>query len=286
MPGLWARSPVGGVPEATDRCVSHTVMFLSLSFFLPSPLSKNNFLKRLRLFHPLSFSTPHQHPQHRLSLHSPPHAPAAILCASGLLLPLPQGPQQAVSGTGNVDGEPWRTPAAEESEPNLFCFFKHVRHVQESCPRPHPMRILCPGQSEESKNVKPLGCLSAPVSSLITCSVVILRRGGELWSDHLCYELDLVATVNSVRVQASAYEVSSFVQLCSLTVRAERRTAAGPPMWGLQGPLKGTYAGSGHEGIGEMVSGRDKMHLSWLEPSPYWALLRKYTKKVASTSVF
>ena len=34
-PGLWARSPVGGVREAT-----HTLMS-PLSFSLPSPLSKN-----------------------------------------------------------------------------------------------------------------------------------------------------------------------------------------------------------------------------------------------------
>ena len=35
MPGLWARSPVGGVQETT-----YTLMFLSLS----SPLSKNKIL--------------------------------------------------------------------------------------------------------------------------------------------------------------------------------------------------------------------------------------------------
>ena len=40
MPGFWARSPVGGVWEAADQCFSHTLMFLSLSFSLPSPLSK------------------------------------------------------------------------------------------------------------------------------------------------------------------------------------------------------------------------------------------------------
>ena len=39
MPGLWARSPVGGVQEAT--CFSHTSIFLSLSLSLPSGLSKN-----------------------------------------------------------------------------------------------------------------------------------------------------------------------------------------------------------------------------------------------------
>ena len=35
MPGLQARSPVGGMREATSQC-------LSLSFSLPSPLMKNN----------------------------------------------------------------------------------------------------------------------------------------------------------------------------------------------------------------------------------------------------
>ena len=33
MPGLWARSAVGGVWKATDQCFSHTSMFLSLSPF-------------------------------------------------------------------------------------------------------------------------------------------------------------------------------------------------------------------------------------------------------------
>ena len=41
MPGLQARSPMGGAQEATDQCFSHTLMFLSLSFSLPPPLSKN-----------------------------------------------------------------------------------------------------------------------------------------------------------------------------------------------------------------------------------------------------
>ena len=37
---MQARSPVRGVWEATVRCFSHTLMFLSVSFFLPSPLPK------------------------------------------------------------------------------------------------------------------------------------------------------------------------------------------------------------------------------------------------------
>ena len=37
LPGLGARSPVGGVWDPTDWCFSSTLMFLSL----PSPLSKN-----------------------------------------------------------------------------------------------------------------------------------------------------------------------------------------------------------------------------------------------------
>ena len=38
--GLWARSPVEGMREATNCCFSLTWMFLSLSFS-PPPLSKN-----------------------------------------------------------------------------------------------------------------------------------------------------------------------------------------------------------------------------------------------------
>ena len=41
VPGLWARSPVRGMLEATDGCFSHTLMFLSLSFSFPYPLSRN-----------------------------------------------------------------------------------------------------------------------------------------------------------------------------------------------------------------------------------------------------
>ena len=36
MPGCLDGSPVGGVPEANNRYISHTLMFLSL--FLPPPL--------------------------------------------------------------------------------------------------------------------------------------------------------------------------------------------------------------------------------------------------------
>ena len=39
MPGLLARSPAGDMWEVTDWSMSHTLMFLSLSFSLPSPLS-------------------------------------------------------------------------------------------------------------------------------------------------------------------------------------------------------------------------------------------------------
>ena len=41
MPGLRARYPVEGVLDITYQCISHALMFLSLSFSLPSPLSKN-----------------------------------------------------------------------------------------------------------------------------------------------------------------------------------------------------------------------------------------------------
>ena len=40
MPGLQTTSPVGGVQETTDQCISGTSMFLSLSFSFPSPLSQ------------------------------------------------------------------------------------------------------------------------------------------------------------------------------------------------------------------------------------------------------
>ena len=43
MPGLRARSPVGGVREASDQRISQALMFLSLSFSLPSPLAKKIF---------------------------------------------------------------------------------------------------------------------------------------------------------------------------------------------------------------------------------------------------
>ena len=39
MPGLWARSLVGGVGEATNQCFSCTLMFLSLSYSFSSPFS-------------------------------------------------------------------------------------------------------------------------------------------------------------------------------------------------------------------------------------------------------
>ena len=41
MPGLWAGARVGGMREATSRCISHTLMFLSR----PSPPSKNKYIK-------------------------------------------------------------------------------------------------------------------------------------------------------------------------------------------------------------------------------------------------
>ena len=43
MPGLQARSPVGGVQEATNRYISDTLVFLSpsLSPFLPLSLKVN-----------------------------------------------------------------------------------------------------------------------------------------------------------------------------------------------------------------------------------------------------
>ena len=41
VPGLRARSPVGGVREATYWCFSYTSKFASISFSLPYRLSKN-----------------------------------------------------------------------------------------------------------------------------------------------------------------------------------------------------------------------------------------------------
>ena len=40
-PGLQARYLIRGTQEATDWCISRTLMFLSLSSLLPSPLSKS-----------------------------------------------------------------------------------------------------------------------------------------------------------------------------------------------------------------------------------------------------
>ena len=45
---LWATSPVGGLQEATDWCIFHTSMFLSLSFSLPYPLSRSKWIKSLK----------------------------------------------------------------------------------------------------------------------------------------------------------------------------------------------------------------------------------------------
>ena len=43
MPGVQARSPVGGVWEATDWCISQASMFLSLPVSFPSPLKINKY---------------------------------------------------------------------------------------------------------------------------------------------------------------------------------------------------------------------------------------------------
>ena len=45
MPGFLARSPVGGVWEATNQSFYHTSLFLSFSFSLPSLISKNKEIK-------------------------------------------------------------------------------------------------------------------------------------------------------------------------------------------------------------------------------------------------
>ena len=51
MPGLRARSPVGGMRKATDWCISHTLMFLALflSFSLLPPLFANRWIKSLKI---------------------------------------------------------------------------------------------------------------------------------------------------------------------------------------------------------------------------------------------
>ena len=43
--GFRPSPQLGCVSEVNDQCFSHTLMFLSLSLSLPSPLSKNKFLK-------------------------------------------------------------------------------------------------------------------------------------------------------------------------------------------------------------------------------------------------
>ena len=47
-PGLRFRSWLGCVWEGANQCFSLTLMLLSLSFFLPSPLSKNKCIKDLK----------------------------------------------------------------------------------------------------------------------------------------------------------------------------------------------------------------------------------------------
>ena len=44
MPGLWARSPIGGVHEA-----NHTLMFLSLSLSLPLSLKINKIFLKVQI---------------------------------------------------------------------------------------------------------------------------------------------------------------------------------------------------------------------------------------------
>ena len=44
---VGGRSPFGGTREATSQCFFHTLMFLSLSFFLPFSLKINKILKRV-----------------------------------------------------------------------------------------------------------------------------------------------------------------------------------------------------------------------------------------------
>ena len=44
--GCETSPQLGHKQEATDRCLSHISTFLSLSFSLPSPLSKYNYLKK------------------------------------------------------------------------------------------------------------------------------------------------------------------------------------------------------------------------------------------------
>ena len=46
MPGSQARSPIGGVWEATDWCIPQTLMFLAISFSLLSPLKINKIFKK------------------------------------------------------------------------------------------------------------------------------------------------------------------------------------------------------------------------------------------------
>ena len=48
VPGQRARSPVGGMQEATNLCFTHTLMFLSLSPFLPLSLTISEFKKRVK----------------------------------------------------------------------------------------------------------------------------------------------------------------------------------------------------------------------------------------------
>ena len=47
MPGLWARSPAEDVQKKTDQCISRTSMFLSLSFSIPSLVSKKKKITKI-----------------------------------------------------------------------------------------------------------------------------------------------------------------------------------------------------------------------------------------------
>ena len=72
MPGLQARSLVGCVQEATNWCFSHTSMFLSLSFSLPSPLSKNKIFFKFISTKQKFFLLPFKHCCLRFPLTIPP----------------------------------------------------------------------------------------------------------------------------------------------------------------------------------------------------------------------
>ena len=84
VPGLRARSPFGCVWEANDWCISRTLMFLSLSFSLLFPLSKNKWIKSLKKWTYQHFQKQVLNPESCLPSWSNPASRQSLICSLSL----------------------------------------------------------------------------------------------------------------------------------------------------------------------------------------------------------